>query len=138
MNLLWLLPFVALAILIIGSPIALWFGCKSMVDNYRFRHKLSERESLSDDEFIAAFYNGTNIPPDFPIRLRPIYGKYFELDPTKIHPADLPPDILDFDTEPLVDAIEKEFGITFDDDEQERTTGEFDTIVNCIYRITRN
>ncbi len=138
MNLLGVFAAVALTILIVGAPIALWVDCKSAFDDYRFRQTLACRKSLSCAEFIAAFYDGTNIPANIPLRLRPIYGKYFELDPAKIHPSDLPPDIYDFDTEPLVNAIEKEFGIVIDGDQQERTTGKFDSIVKCVFRITHN
>ena len=107
----------------------------SMYGDYRFRAELANRPPLNNDEFIAQFYADSEIPSEIPLRLRPIYGNYFEIDPDKIHPDDLPPDIGEFDTKPLVDAIEKEFGITINDDEQERTTGEFASIVKCVCRI---
>jgi acyl carrier protein len=108
----------------------------SMFADYQFRAKVASRPPLNDDQFIATYYNNSEIPCDIPLRLRPIYADYFEIDPQKIHPDELPPDIGEFDTQPLVDAIENEFNIKIDDDEQERTTGEFDSIVKCIYRIT--
>ena len=108
----------------------------SLFADYKFRSTVARRPPLDDAQFIETFYNNSKIPSHIPLRLRPIYGKYFEIDPQKIHPNELPPDIGEFDTQPLVDAIEKEFEIKIDDDEQERTTGEFGSIVKCIYRIT--
>ncbi len=132
MKWLALLVAVVLVIMIVGIPIALWIGCKSALDNHKFRRVLARRKALSDAEFIAEYYDDTMIPADIPLRLRPIYGQYFEIDPLKIQPEDLPPDIHEFDTRPLVDAIENEFGIRISDDDQERTTGEFQSIVRLI------
>jgi acyl carrier protein len=119
-------------LLILGVPVALWL---SMRADIKFRRRLASRNSLSDEEFVKQYYANSRVPPTIPLRLRPIYGKYFEIDPTKIHPDELPPDIHEFDTAPLVDAIEREFGIKISDDELERTTGEFGSIVQLIEKL---
>lgn len=129
----WLIAFSALSIL--GIPFALWLPMRA---NYKFRRRLANRKPLSDEAFIKQYYVNTIIPSTIPLRLRPIYGNYFQIDPKKIHPDELPPDIFEFDTSPLVDAIEQEFGITICDDEQERTTGEFGSLVRMIVRLLSN
>ena len=130
-----LLIAVALAIMIVGTPIALLIECKSALDSYRLRRTVTRRESLGDAEFIETYYKGSSIPPEIPLRLRPIYGQYFQLDPLKIRPEDLPPDLYEFDTQPLVETIQDEFGIKISDNDQERTTGDFDSLVRLIFRL---
>ena len=132
---LFLLVAVVLGIMIFGTPIAIWMECKSALENRRFLRILASRESLSDAEFIRAYYADAAIPADIPLRLRPIYGQYFEIDPPKIDPEDLPASIHEFDTRPLVDEIENEFGIEISDEDQERTTGDFDSVVRMIARL---
>ncbi len=120
-------------LLILGVPVALWLSIRADI---KFHRRLASRNSLNDEEFIKQYYADSHVPSTIPLRLRPIYGKYFQIDPTKIHPDELPFDIHEFDTAPLVDAIEREFGITISDDEQERTTGEFGSIVQLIEKLT--
>jgi hypothetical protein len=124
---------IALPVLLILGLVAVWLSSRADII---FRHRLACRESLTDEAFIKQYYANTRIPATIPLRLRPIYGNYFQIDPTKIHPDELPPDIYDFDTSPLVEAIELEFGIKISDYEQERTTGEFGSIVRMIERLT--
>ena len=125
-------------ILIIGVvfSVAIYSSVSQCLAGIRFRKRLKARDPLSDAEFVAEYYSDSGIPSDIPIRLRPIYGNFFEIDQLKIHPDELPPDIFEFDTIQLVDAIEREFDIKLDDNTQEQTTGEFDSIVRCIYRLT--
>jgi hypothetical protein len=121
-----------LLLFVVGVPLGIWLSIRS---DYKFRRQLAARTSVEDTEFISSFYADSNITPDIPLRLRPIYGQYFEIDPLRIHPEDLPPGIYEFDTGPLVHAIQNEFGIKISDDDQERTTGEFDSMVRLIARL---
>jgi hypothetical protein len=116
------LPMAALVI----ACLVTWF---SFAPERRFRREVASREPLDDAEFIRQCYPGSEIPPDVPLRLRPIYCRYFDIEIGKLRPADRPPEIVDLDTVDLVREIEQAFGITISDQDAENIDGSFDSIV---------
>lgn len=100
----------------------------------RFRRELAQRGPLDDDQFFQAFYARSEVEPDIPRRLRPIYCQFFDMDVTKLRPLDRPPEICEIDTSELVHYVEAEFGTTISDKDAEQIDGSFDSIVRYIAR----
>ena len=109
-----------------------WMAWQLDSDSEKFRRELAERTPLDDIQFYKAFYVATDIPEHIPRRLRPIYANFFELDGRKLHPSDRPPCIVDFDTAPLVEAIESEFNVKITDADAENLDGSFDSTVRFL------
>ena len=118
---------VAAAILLIALITWLSFGSER-----RFRRAIASRATLDDREFVSPFYAGSQIPTDIPLRLRPIYCRYFNIEIGKIRPSDKPPEISDLDTVDLVRQIEVEFGVAIPDKDAEGVDGSFDSIVRYL------
>ncbi len=98
----------------------------------RFRREIAERESLDDARFLQEFYADRQIPSDIPLRLRPIYCKFFEIEVGKLRPQDRPPEIVELDTVDLIRDIETEFGVKISDEDAEQIDGSFDSIVRYL------
>ncbi len=118
--------------LLVGVCLVLVLPLVFLAREYAIRYRISRRTPLEDDPFFETFYSAVGVPADIPRRLRPIYARFFALDPLKIRPADRPPDIEDADTSELVTAIEREFGVSFGDADLEHIDGSFDSIVQYL------
>ena len=100
----------------------------------RFHREYNARESMDDEKFYQSFYATTQIHADIPLRLRPIYARFWGIDPLKLRPLDCPPEIVDIDTVELVQEIEREYDVSISDDDAEKIDGSFDSIVQLSCR----
>lgn len=78
-----------------------------------FHRTLRSRRKLSDDEFVEAFYSGSGVPHDVPVRLRRELANALGVDLAGIHPNDNithADDELDFAD--IIYRIERAFGVT--------------------------
>jgi acyl carrier protein len=103
----------------------------------RFRRELASRAPMDADQFLQSFYGKSEVPPDIPRRLRPIYARFFELDETRLRPFDRPPELDEIDEVELFDEIEGEFGVVISDKDAENIEGSFDSIVQYLTAHTR-
>ena len=110
-------------------PALVWSWISS---EWQFRSEMATRPPLDVALFYRQLYKSTDIPEDIPRRLKPIYGRFFNLDVTKLRPADRPPEIAERDNSVLIREIEEEFGMTFSDRDLERINGSFDSIVQYL------
>src|SRR4051812_28120633 len=84
--------------------------------------ELQERPAVSDYTLFRFHFAGTDVSPDMPGKVRGFFAEVLGYPAEKILPDD------DFafmfnelDAGPLVEALEREFGVTFTDDEVART-----------------
>ncbi len=126
-------PYLLGAVLLIVLPVFFWLSLRT---DRRFRKELSSRSPLGDSEFVRTYYADSDIAPDIPIRLRPIYADFFELDHLKLVPSDRPPGIVEVDNAPLVEAIESEFDVKISDSAAEQIDGSFQSIVDFLGEAT--
>lgn len=103
----------------------------------RFRRELASRAPMDADQFHQSFYAKSEVPADIPRRLRPIYARFFELDETRLHPFDRPPELDEIDEVDLFEEIEGEFGVAISDKDAENIDGSFDSIVQYLTARTR-
>ena len=110
----------------------LWqlFPLADLYDERAFRRKLALRGDITGDEFYQRYYHGTGVSQAVVLRLLAIYSKFFDLPSNKLRPDDWPPDIAAFDTGPLVQEIEQEFGIPHS--RWDNVDGSFDSVVHYV------
>jgi len=116
----------------IGIAVVVFIVWLSFASERAFHRELKLREPLDDEGFYQYFYASTGVPADIPKRLRPIYGKFFGIDPTRLRPMDRPPEIVEIDLVDLVREIEAEFDLTIPDADAENVDGSFDSIVRYL------
>jgi hypothetical protein len=121
-------------VVVLLATVATWL---SFFRERQFRRELVNRTPLSDGQFFERFYSRTDISPEIVNRLKPIYCSFFEMDPTRLQPHDIPPEFSDIDTCDLVEAVEKEFEVSWTDEELEQMNGSFDSIVHSLARRTQ-
>lgn len=126
----WLFLLIFAAVCVVAL-----FAWLSFASERAFHRQLYSREPMDDNRFYDSYYAERQIPEDIPRRLKPIYGKYFGIDPMKLRPADRPPEMDDLDTVDLVNAIEREFRVTISDKDAERIDGSFDSIVQYLAEV---
>ena len=99
--------------------------------DWQFAREVASREDIDPDEFYRRYYQGTDVPEPVVLRLLPMYSGFLGVPPSKLRPQDWPPQLAEYDTEPLLSEIEHEFGIPaakWDVD------GTFDSVVRYLTR----
>ena len=104
----------------------------------KFRRELRARIPLDDDQFSFQFYADTDVPADIVRRLRPIYCRFFDIEPAKLRPLDRPPEMDDLDTVDLIRNIEAEFSLVISTGDAERIDGSFDSIARYLVAHQRS
>ena len=122
-------PYIVVPLVIGFVALIVWH---SLASERAFHREWKLRHPMDDLTFYESFYESTGVPVDIPRRLRPIYGKFFGIDATRLRPTDRPPEIVDIDTVGLVRDIEAEFDVTIPDADAENMDGSFDSIVRYL------
>ncbi len=113
----------------------MWWSCRK---ERSFLREYKSREAQGDAAFYEEYYRDSDVPDDIPRRLRPIYAGFFGLDPLRLQPWDRPPEIGEMDAAQLVDAIEREFGMSISDKDAESIDGSFNSIVQYVAKFRAN
>ena len=110
----------------------LWslFPFSDLYDEWMFNREVAARDDLESEDFYRRYYEGTGVPQRVVLGVLPIYSKFFGLPARKLRPHDWPPQIAEFDTEPLVRDIETEFGMSHA--KWEEVDGSFDSVVRYV------
>jgi hypothetical protein len=116
------------------ATIATWI---SFWPDRKFHREVASRETLDDAQFFTQFYADTNVPPEIPRRLRPMYCKIFDIEAGKLRPHDRPPLLQELDLADFVGDIEAEFGVTISDKDAEHIDGSFDSIARYLAERSR-
>jgi acyl carrier protein len=96
----------------------------------RFERDLLCRPQPEDQAFYEAYYGGSVIPEDIPIRVRKVYVEQFGDCWNGVRPDDNVCDAYpDLDLAELLYEIEDEFEIKIPDEEMKRMDGTFDAII---------
>jgi hypothetical protein len=84
--------------------------------------ELRERPAVSDYELFQSHFGGSGVPHDVPGKVRRFFAKELGYPAEKLLPDD---DFMfmfnEIDAGPLIEALEREFRVTFTDDEVART-----------------
>jgi len=99
--------------------------------NYLRRCK--NRPTLSDDEFIAAYYSACPFSPDIPLRVRRVFRE--QLRYSKVIPTDVVWEMSDnFPLEDFMLEVAEEFNIDTSVSAIKQLDGSFDSIVQLVTR----
>ena len=104
-----------------------------MPSHSRFERELLSRPQLDDQAFYEAYYGGSGIPEDIPIRVRKVYVEQLGDCWKGVRPEDNVCEAYpDLDLAELLYEIEDEFGIKIPDEEMKKMDGTFDAIVRYV------
>ena len=99
----------------------------------RFERELVGRPGLDDESFHEAYYGGTDIPRDIPVRVRKVYVEQLGDCWKGVRPVDNACEAYpDLDFAELLYEIEDEFGIKIPDEAMRTMDGTFDEVVRYV------
>ncbi len=105
----------------------------------RYERELLSRPQLDDHAFYEAYYGGSGIPEDIPIRVRKVYVEQLGGCWKGVRPDDKVCEAYpDLDLAEVLYEIEDEFGIKILDEAMKTMDGTFDAIVRCVASLRRS
>jgi hypothetical protein len=129
MDIMW----IAIIVAIVGFFALTWFFDGDRQRRREFENDLSIRESIDDEQFVHRFFSGQGIDPSIPTNVRRVFSEQMNYPRDKTLPDD---DFMFYcrqDSEFLVEALQQEFGVSFNDKELEQTrVVSISTIANLI------
>ncbi|WP_020162866.1 acyl carrier protein [Methyloversatilis discipulorum] len=132
----------ALGISVLALTVGVWFFFEKRRVDTQFENTFRGRESLSDDDFYAAFYQDSGISREVVTGVRQVLADELQVDVSRMIPGDDFSRNLRFLLESdsmvdvtLVEALEKRFRIVISDKEAEDTKTVHD-VITFVHRKT--
>ncbi|MGC4406595.1 acyl carrier protein [Methyloversatilis sp. MC4-4] len=132
----------ALGISVLALTVGVWFFFEKRRVDTQFENTFRGRESLSDDDFYAAFYQDSGISREVVTGVRQVLADELQVDVSRMIPGDDFSRNLRFLLESdsmvdvtLVEALEKRFRIAISDKEAEDTKTVHD-VITFVHRKT--
>lgn len=101
-----------------------------------FEKELKLRTPVPDDKLAALYFEGSTIPPDVPVRVRRLFAKHTSYEFDRLLPDD---DLMffweDLDGAPLIEDIEREFGVTISAVDAETTKCTIREVAKLVERL---